>query len=160
MVDRTLIFPGLALADSEAVIRFLAERMFEKGYVRPEFPQAVVDREKKFPTGLPSPGIGVAIPHTDAGHVLVPCIGIATLKTPVRFKEMGNLEKELPIDVVFMLAIQNPKEQLETIKKLMGLITDSDRLRKIYESEAAEEIYEQVFFLESDSIQGPVQSKG
>ena len=148
MIDKELIFPGLELPDAETIIRFLAERMLEKGYVRPEYPQAVIDREKKFPTGLPSQGTGVAIPHTDAGHVLVPCIGVATLARPVPFKEMGNPAKELPVEVVFMLAIQNPKEQLDTIKKLMGLITDRELLQQIHTSTTAEEIYGRLLFLD------------
>lgn len=144
IVSEELIFTGVRVGDAEEAIRFLADRLLQKGCVAPEFPDAVVEREKKFPTGLPTPGIGVAIPHTDKGHVLTPRIAVAVLESPVFFGEMGNPEKKVSVELVFLLAIRDPKAQLENLKKLMALITDREGLREMRAASSAEEIFERL----------------
>ena len=49
----------------EGAIDALSLNLLDRKLVTVDYPQAVKDREKKFPTGLPTSPIGVAIPHTD-----------------------------------------------------------------------------------------------
>ncbi len=57
-----LIFPDLDCADSPSVLRFLARRVVEKGYVddAEKLYQRLAEREQLGSTGV---GSGVAIPH-------------------------------------------------------------------------------------------------
>lgn len=45
---------------------------------------------RKYPTGLHTDGLLIAMPHTDSAHVNEACISIARLENPIPFHEMGN----------------------------------------------------------------------
>ncbi len=87
-VEDKFVFIDLDASSSEESIRKMSKFLREAGYVKASFEDAVLSREEMFPTGLPTPEIGVAIPHTDPEHVIYPTIAIAILKKPVEFKQM------------------------------------------------------------------------
>ena len=60
-----LIQINLQAEDSYAVIQALGKMLQDQGYVHDSFIDAVLEREKIFATGLPTPEIQVAIPHAD-----------------------------------------------------------------------------------------------
>jgi len=59
------------------------------GYVSEEFAEDVWEREKIFPTGLPTQPFGVAIPHADPDHVKQSAVCLGILNSPVFFNQMG-----------------------------------------------------------------------
>lgn len=64
-LNEALIVLDADVESAEDCIR-LAGEMFEKnGYVNAGYADAVVEREKEYPTGLPGKGINIAIPHTN-----------------------------------------------------------------------------------------------
>ena len=65
----TLIFLNLKAADNKEVLQIMGDAMIQEGYGEEGFTEALLEREKDYPTGLDVDGIGVAIPHTDAEHV-------------------------------------------------------------------------------------------
>ena len=97
--------------DKEEVIRLLAGKMDKLGYVEMGFEEAVLTREKKYPTGLPTK-IPVALCHVEAEYVNRTALAIATLKKPVEFHNMGDPKMVLPVEIVFLLTIVDPKEQV------------------------------------------------
>jgi PTS system galactitol-specific IIA component len=132
----TLFHPQLIIFDIEArdsldLLRQLSSKLLEKGYVKESFEEAIIEREKRFPTGLPTQGIMVALPHTDPQYVIKPGILIANLKKPVIFKEMGNGVKDIPAELIFMLAVDKPEKQIEVLKKLMNIFTKKEVLLSI-----------------------------
>ncbi len=138
-VATTIFDPKLILFDVEAedsteLLRKLSFKLLEEGYVKESFEEAVIEREKVYPTGLPTPGIMVAIPHTNPEHVLKPVILFANLKKPVMFKEMGEGTNDIPAELVFMLAVENPSKQIEILKNLMGIFSKKEVLLSIKES--------------------------
>lgn len=92
---------------------------------------AVLNREEEYPTGLPTNGVGVAIPHADTKHVLKPGIAVATLKDPVKFNVMGNPEQEIDVKLLFMLAIKEPEVQVNILKKLVSIFQAKELLIKL-----------------------------
>ena len=103
--------------DSE-VLAFLASEMY-KNYVKEEYIQAIQEREKEYPTGLPSTPPGIAIPHANYEMVNKTTLAIATLKDPVLFHNMENNNEQLPIQIVIMMAIGEPHGQVEMLQKLL-----------------------------------------
>ena len=93
-------------ADSPAdCIRQMAEILSRQGIVKPEFVEAVLAREKEYPTGIPV-GVPVALPHTDAEHCLKPAVIIGKMEQPVAFGMMGGEEDEtVDVRLVFMLSL-------------------------------------------------------
>ena len=116
MLDRELIFLNFEADDREDLLSRLSDILYEKGYENESFKQAILEREKVFPTGLPTLGVKVALPHTDTEHVIKPAILISTLKEPVVFKEMGNGVNDIDVGIVFLLAVKNPAYQVKLLQ--------------------------------------------
>lgn len=109
----------------EAIIRQLGGLLYEHKYVKDTFVEAVLEREIIFPTGLQTATVGVAIPHTDAEHVIKSTVAIATLKSPVIFMGMGYPDTEIPVSIVLMLAISDPKKVIDTLTKVISILENA-----------------------------------
>lgn len=142
VAKRELTFSKVSCKDSNEIIHYLADKLFEVGDVNADFEQAVKDREKVYPTGLPIGKISVAIPHTDVKYVKSPAIAIATLKNPVGFKNMANNKEVIDVKMVVMLAMKEPHSQVDMLQKLMGLFQNQELLEKIYSLDDSNEIFD------------------
>jgi len=120
--------PHLRADSPEAAIDALSAALEQTGTVAPSFAAAVREREKQFPTGLPTPGIKVALPHTDAVHVHQSAVAVATLSAPIPFHVMGSPEETVAVEVIFLLAIAEPTHQVDALAQLIGLIQQDDVL--------------------------------
>lgn len=114
------ILVGVEATSWQEVLTLLANQLYKSGYVRPSFLQAVQDREHQFPTGLRTAEVAVALPHTEKEHVLKPAVAIAILKHPVIFGEMGTEDQTVPVEIVFMLSIREPDEQVIWLSRLVS----------------------------------------
>lgn len=79
--DEKVIHINLEENTDVDVISTLAKSLTEQGYVADSFLEAIIEREKVFPTGLPTGEIGVAIPHTDSEHVHKPMVAMISKAT-------------------------------------------------------------------------------
>lgn len=139
-INKDLIFLNLELSQQEELLKFMGQKLIKTGNVKETFIQAVVEREKKYPTGLQIMDIGVALPHSDIEYVNTPTIAMAVLKEPVGFYSMENNEKIVPVNVIFMLAINDGEEQLKLLQELMSLIQSQETMKKIIDASTKEEI--------------------
>ena len=141
--------------NSEEIIRRLGELLYNNKYVKSTYIQAVLDREKEFPTGLQTTTIGFAIPHSDAKHVRKSTIAVATLDVPVIFKAMDNPEADILVTIVMMLAISDPKRVVDTLTKVISILEYEATINKIIKASTKQEIQEAV----SDHIRKISESK-
>ncbi|MFA6941549.1 MAG: PTS sugar transporter subunit IIA [Clostridiaceae bacterium] len=118
-------------SSKEEALKKLADEFISKGLVKNTFYQAVIDREKVYPTGLSINGVGVAIPHTDGIHVITPQIGFMTLKEPVIFKDMVDDQHEIEVSTIFMLGLLKSEQQIEMLQKLVDLFQDEEMLKNV-----------------------------
>jgi len=123
-LNEELVFRNVQAKTDSEVLAFLASEMYKKNYVKEEYIQAIQEREKEYPTGLPSTPPGIAIPHANYEMVNKTTLAIATLKDPVLFHNMGNNNEQLPIQIVIMMAIGEPHGQVEMLQKIVGIIQD------------------------------------
>ena len=130
----------LQAGDREEVIRRLGGLLFQHGYVKETYVQAVLEREKVFPTGLQTNLLGMAIPHTDTEHVIKPALAIATLAHPVIFQAMGNPEAEVPVTVVMMLAISDPKAVIPVLRSVLFILEKGETLNALTQATTEIEI--------------------
>ena len=61
-------------SDKEAVIREVYQKLLDRGYVKGDFIEHILERENKYPTGIDTSPISkdlpnVAIPHTEGEFV-------------------------------------------------------------------------------------------
>jgi PTS system galactitol-specific IIA component len=132
MIDEDLIFIHKDFHSKEEIIRFLSFKLFEKGIVKKSFTDAVIEREKKYPTGLYLGEINVAIPHTDIKHVIKSGITVATLNSPVMFYRMDNPDVKIPVHIVFLLAVSQPQEYVQFLSKLTRSFGKEEIVKSIY----------------------------
>ncbi|HFU5891878.1 TPA: PTS sugar transporter subunit IIA [Enterococcus faecium] len=123
-LNEELVFRNVQAKTDSKVLAFLASEMYKKNYVKEEYIQAIQEREKEYPTGLPSTPPGIAIPHANYEMVNKTTLAIATLKDPVLFHNMENNNEQLPIQIVIMMAIGEPHGQVEMLQKIVGIIQD------------------------------------
>ena len=118
---RNLILRDVEAANAEEAIRKVGQRFYDEGFVKDTYIDAVVAREKNYATGLQLADIAVAMPHTDPQHVNRPGVCIAQLKHPVEFEHMGDPDTKVQAEMLFMMAIKNPDEQVELLQKVLGV---------------------------------------
>lgn len=92
--------------------------------VRPGYTEALIQREREFPTGLPTTPYGVAIPHADGKYVLQPGLAVCTLKTPISFREMGNPQSVVAVKLAILIALPEGQQtvQVNILQWLISLI--------------------------------------
>jgi len=129
--------------DAREVVKKLSELLEVKGDVKPSFFEAVWERERNMPTGLELEGdIHAAIPHADIEHVNNPSVALAILGNPVNFKCMVDPEKELKVRLVFLLAMSEPKKQVEMLQQVATILQDSQLVKRLSVSSSAKEVME------------------
>ena len=131
LINEAIIMLDLDLSEKERILTAMAKQLIFAGYAKETYLEAVLAREKEFPTGLPTNGVGVAIPHADISHVLKPGIAVASLQNPAKFYVMGNPEQQIDAKLVFMLAIKDPNLQIDILKRLVSIFQDEQILMKL-----------------------------
>jgi PTS system galactitol-specific IIA component len=142
MLSIDCILMDVAAKSDTEVISILADKLFEKGMVKPSFKSALLEREKNFPTGLPAQGIGIAIPHADSVHILKPSFAIAKLKNAVQFFKMGGEPNEtVNVSIVILMGIVDDKAQVPTIVKILDMFSDEVVVKRIQQMKTSQELY-------------------
>ncbi|MBQ6560067.1 MAG: PTS sugar transporter subunit IIA, partial [Erysipelotrichaceae bacterium] len=92
-------------------------------------------------TGLELEGISIAMPHTDIIHVNKPGVTVAKLAHPVEFEHMGEPGRKVQAEMLFMMAITNPEDQIGTIMRVLGAFQNKDAMEAFKKAETEDEIY-------------------
>ena len=111
------------------VLEYLSQYMYQKGVVKPSFFEAIISRERAFPTGLDLPKGGVAIPHTDPEHVIHDDIVVMRLKNPVEFNHMVLPNKTVETRIIIMIAVKKQEKQTHVLSSLMELIQNEANMQ-------------------------------
>jgi len=130
-ISESLILVNEEIETKEKIIKKLGALLFEQGFVKDSFTQAVLDREVVYPTGLKARVTGVAVPHTDTEHVKKSAVAIATLKNPIIFNGMGAPKTEVSVFIVMMLAIHDQKLVIDILRKVILIIEKDEVLKEI-----------------------------
>ena len=127
LLDEDLIFMNVEADDSESLLHMLSEELQTRGCVKPGYADAVIRRERIYPTGLPTNIMKVAVPHAmERDYVLEPRVLVAVLDQPVAFKEMGDGVRDVMVNIVFLLAVCGSNDQLTILQKIVGMFSDAD----------------------------------
>lgn len=123
-LNEELVFRNIKAGSDKEVLAFLANELYQRGYVKEDYIEAIQLRETEYPTGLPSTQPGVAIPHANFDLVNQTTLAIATLETAVGFRNMEDNQVILPTKIVIMMAIGEPHGQVEMLQKIVSIIQD------------------------------------
>ena len=140
MISPEYVQLNLDCKDADEAIEKMAQVFLKDHVVKPTYVQAVLEREKVYPTGLPSEPFAIAIPHAMAEHSNRAAVTVGVLKNPVQFHQMGAPEIVLDAQILFMLAVSEPKAQIELLKSMMGLIQKEENLLAIKNAQTQQDV--------------------
>jgi len=128
--SKELIEIDLNVDTSKEVIEKLGKLLYEGGYVKDSFLNAVIEREKKYATGIPLEPVGIAIPHTDGIHVKKMAVAVGVLAKPIKFGTMGG-DGKIDVDLVFLMALSDCKSQITLLQRFADFFQQTDEIEKI-----------------------------
>ena len=135
-----LVLLNYTTEDREEVLRALADLLYQDGATKATYADAMLTREKAYPTGLPTESIKVAIPHAEVEHVNYSAFALATLAKPVKFGEMGGAPDDmLDIEIIMMLANADPEEQVKTLRRMVDMFDEVSTLQALLDSQTPAE---------------------
>ncbi|MCW6509979.1 PTS sugar transporter subunit IIA [Lichenifustis flavocetrariae] len=135
MLDPQAICLQVEVADAAAAIGLLAERLHALGRVKGSYRDAVTERERTMPTGLPLGAVNVAVPHTDPVHVINPSLALATLRSPVLFGSMDDPDEMIPVQVVMAMALTDKNAQIDMLQRIASFIQNPAALAALVAAE-------------------------
>ncbi len=123
------------------VLQALGGTLRELGYVRDDFVEATLEREANMPTGLPLAGsVNAALPHVDLEYVLHPAVALATLEEPVDFRQMVDSDEIVRVQLVIMLAMNEPKSQVQMLEQVSRILQSSELVDGLMACKSREEV--------------------
>ncbi len=141
-LSKEAVILGLEASTSEEVIRRLGGKLRDLGLVKDNFVEAALEREANMPTGLPLGGeYNAAIPHVDIEYVNKSALGLAILKEDVVFYNMVESDEEVPCRLVIMLALDQPKSQIEMLQSVAALLQSPETVKKLVSAKTTEEVF-------------------
>ena len=139
-LDEKVMEVKIKACNRDEALDNLSRLLYKEGYVEKTYMDAIKEREKTFATGLPTEGVGVAIPHASIEYVKKPIIGVGILENPIEFHVMGNHDETVSVGILFMLALNEHHAQVEMLQNLMGLIQDKELLIKMIHCSTTEDL--------------------
>lgn len=140
MFDKQLIGLEIDGENEEQVFEQVAEHLKNLGFVNEGYLKGITSREKKFPTGLITQHLNIALPHSDPEYVEKPFVYIARLKNEVRVKQMGDSQL-MKVKNLFFLGIKDPKEQVGLLQAFMESFMNEEFVRAFIQEEDKQKIH-------------------
>ena len=141
MAMRDILFPECVITHMKAkskedALHQLYEVLLKNGKVKTSFYDAVLERERDYPTGLELEEYNAAIPHVVPAHVEHSAMGIAVLDTPVTFQRMDDDEATVDVNVIFNIALDVNGKQIDILQEIMvccgsSMITSTIAINKL-----------------------------
>ena len=148
MINKIIVINGNPENSFEA-ITLTGNALYKEGCVKENFINACIEREKNFPTGLPTE-IGVAIPHCDAINVIEPAICVLRPDKPVLFEDMGGGVEPIKCQIIMNLALHKQEDQVVLLRRIINTIQDVDTIKLIKDGSEKEVIELLMNKLEND----------
>ncbi len=121
-----LVIPDLRVSSWEDALSQLSDRLVRSGCARQGYGDAVIERERAYPTGIAFPSAGVAIPHADATWANRTGVAVGRCEKSVSFRSMEDASQTVPVRLVFMLAVTNPDAHLVVLGRLIEMLSQAE----------------------------------
>lgn len=126
--DQQLCIFHKDIQTQEELFRVMTNKLLETECVKENYFEGISNREKEYPTGLIVNGTGFAIPHTDSERVNKSQMCFLSLNQAIEFEDMVDKDHKIQVELVFMLAMAQPHEQVETLQNLITLFQDDEKV--------------------------------
>jgi|GEM_PF-4861502 len=103
-------------------LSFLSDNLEELRYVKEHYKDALLDREKKHPTGLVlADSVNIAIPHTETAFANEDVFVIGIPQNEIFFHRIDDIDKSISVDMIFLFVIKDPENYL----KFLSILTEN-----------------------------------
>jgi PTS system galactitol-specific IIA component len=141
LLRQDCIIENLVADTKEDAITQMGTFLLSKGYVKDSFIPAILEREQKYPSGLPMDGHKIAIPHTDSEHVNESVILFARLAKPLEFSSMGDPDTKIQVQLISMFALKEKKKIGYILEVLINTYQENATLEAILQAKSVQDIY-------------------
>lgn len=138
---KELVILHASAEDSTDIITQLCAKLQAEGCIGDKYCSEVIEREKEYPTGLPTEGVVAAIPHAFSHDVAETAVAVAVLDKPVIFRDISDYDEELEVDAVFLLAnTAGGDGHMDSLQELMDCMSRPALLADVKAASTEEEI--------------------
>ncbi len=141
LFDKNLIFIDEIYKDQDDLFDTIGSRLHELGYAKETLTDALRAREIKYPTGLQTESIPIAVPHADEEHVEKEGIAIIRPRIPVSFGEMACENSKIDALLIFLLLLKKGDKHVECLEMLLTMTQDTCMIKRLMEADGPEEVY-------------------
>lgn len=137
--------------DTETMLNELAGLLVEQGYVKESYPEALIQREREYPTGLAlEDNLNVAIPHADIEHAIKQVLVIVRHKSGhFLFNRMESPDNSIAVKNAFLFIITEKNRYIKFLSNFVELFrseegrdvirnADLDRISEYFQEELSE----------------------
>jgi galactitol PTS system EIIA component len=107
-----LVLRGVAAGNAGELFALVGAELAGRGWVAPTFGQALVQRERQFPTGLDFGRFTAALPHADTEHARRSALAVVLTQEPVEFRAMDDPNRALACRLVIVPVLTDPGKQV------------------------------------------------
>lgn len=128
LVSKELIFTDVSCESKEELFEVMGTKFIELGICTEGYIEAISKREQRYPTGLVTEVMNVAIPHADPDYVIENKVAIIKLNNPVSFHEMGKKDNVISVRWVFFLLLSEGAFHIVMLQNMMKLFSNPKSL--------------------------------
>ncbi|MDA8477775.1 PTS galactitol transporter subunit IIA [Citrobacter sp. Awk 4] len=136
-MSQLFVRTGIDFNSCQHALAHIGEEMMANGVVHESYPQALIEREATFPTGIALENHAVAIPHCEAIHAKSPAIYLIRPNNPVMFQQADD-EKEIAVSLIIALIVENPTAQLKLLRRLFSELQNPNTIEALLNAPDAE----------------------
>lgn len=142
LLKRDLVQLDWRVDSQDEFFNRIVSRLQAGGYVKDTFLDALKAREETYPTALPTRPEAIAIPHSDAVHVITPFIAVTRLATPVTWHEMANNDATHPVRFIFLLGLTKDDGHVEVLQLLLESFQDPSFMDTLSAARTEDELFD------------------
>ena len=127
--DQRLCFFHQKVESQDQLFQMMTDKMLEAGCVKENYYEGISNREKEYPTGL------LVNERVNKSQIC-----FLSLDEPIEFEDMVDKSHKISVELVFMLAMAQPHEQVNTLQNLIALFQDDEKVAKLKECNTEKEL--------------------
>ncbi|WP_268051958.1 PTS sugar transporter subunit IIA [Clostridium butyricum] len=148
LIEKDLIFKEDFVSLDQA-FKCLSKIFLERGLVKQGYLEALMEREKNYPTGIDLTAVSqefpnIAIPHTESMYCNATKVIVIKLERDIVSKDMMNPDKDLNVKYLFMTLNKDGGEQSNILAKIMEFATNKENISMLAASDSLDSIYDVV----------------
>ena len=139
MIDEELVIFDELYSDQFDMFHKISNILYKKGYVTNEYEEKLIEREKKYTTGIKLNSGNVAICHTNPEYALKNIIYLVHPKKPIHFKNSEDLD-DISVDLVFGLVFSNGQSHLNALQNLAQVLSNEEISNQFLKADSKEKL--------------------